>query len=70
MSKNLEHSKAKTKTFNLFEIKNKNLQSPRAKIKAFSLFKRKNTNLQPPRAKKKAHKHKCMNVIDALGQIY
>jgi hypothetical protein len=37
MNKNLRHSKAKTKTFNLLESKNKNLQPPRTKTKAFNL---------------------------------
>jgi hypothetical protein len=42
MNKNLQHSKARTKKFNLF--KSKNLQPPRAKTKAFNLFKNKNKN--------------------------
>jgi hypothetical protein len=70
MNKNLRHSKAKTKTFNLLESKNKNLQPPRTKTKAFNLSKSKNKTLQPPKAKTKAHKHKHMKVADALGQIY
>jgi hypothetical protein len=69
MNKNLQHSKAKAKTFNLFKNKYQNLQPPRAKTKAFNLFKSKNKNLQPLKVKTKAHKHKRMKVIDALGQI-
>jgi len=34
MNKNLQHSKAKTKTFNLFKSKDNNLQHPKAKTKA------------------------------------
>jgi hypothetical protein len=37
MSKNLQHSKARAKTFNLSKNKNKNLQPPRARTKAFNL---------------------------------
>jgi hypothetical protein len=66
MNSNLQHSKAKVKTFNLFKSKGKNLQHPRTKQKAFNLSKGKNKNLQPPRAKTKTHKHKCMKVVDAL----
>jgi hypothetical protein len=67
MSKNLQHSKARAKTFNFSKSKDKYLQPPRAKTKAFNLFKSKNKNLQPPKVKTKAHKHKCMKVVDALG---
>jgi hypothetical protein len=44
-NKNLLHSKAIVKTFNLSKNKNKNLQSPKAKAKAFNLPKSKNKNL-------------------------
>jgi hypothetical protein len=70
MSKNLQHSKAKKKTFDLSNSKNKNLQFPKAKTKAFSFSNNNNNNFQPPRAKTKTHKHKCMKFIDVLGQIY
>jgi hypothetical protein len=53
-NKNFQHSKARTKSFNLSKNKNKNLQPLKAKIKVFNLFKSKNENLQPPRAKTKA----------------
>jgi hypothetical protein len=78
MSKNLQHSKETTKsfnikkqaiTFNLFKSKDKNFQHPKAKRKAFNIFKNKNKNLQPLKAKTKACKHKRMKIIDALGQI-
>jgi hypothetical protein len=42
MNKNLQHSKARAKIFNLSESKDKNLQPPRAKTKAFNLSKNKN----------------------------
>jgi hypothetical protein len=69
MNKNLQHSKVKAKAFNLFKSKDNNLQHQRAKTKAFNFYKDKNKNLQPQRTKQKPHKHKCMKVIDALGQI-
>jgi hypothetical protein len=57
MSKNLQHSKKTTKTFNI----QKQEQKPSTIIKA------KTFNLQEQ--KQKPNKHKCMKVVDALGQI-
>jgi hypothetical protein len=41
MSNNLQHSKAKAKTFNLFKSKNKNLQLSKTKTNAFNFSKSK-----------------------------
>jgi hypothetical protein len=43
-NKNLQHSKAKAKTFNLSKSKDKKLQPPKAKTKTFSLSNYKNKN--------------------------
>jgi hypothetical protein len=52
MSKNLQHSKEKTKTFNIQKQEHK--PSTSLKARTFNLFKCKYKNLQLPRAKTKA----------------